>query len=65
MHHIKPTVTSHRGKQRTGKGFSLNELKAAGVTKHQARVAGLPVDVRRKSTNDANVEAIKAYMNKA
>jgi len=65
MHHIKPTITSQKGKQKTGKGFSLNELKAAGVTKHQARLASLPVDVRRKSKNEANVDAIKAHIKKA
>jgi large subunit ribosomal protein L13e len=64
MHHIKPAVTKKNGKQKKGKGFSLNELKAAGVSRQQARQAGLPVDVRRKSQHDPNVEAIKAHAKK-
>ena len=65
MHHIKPTITKQNGKQKPGKGFSLNELKNAGVNKQQARQIGLPVDVKRKSAHDENVETIKAHAQKA
>jgi ribosomal protein L13E len=65
MHHIKPTITSQRGKKKTGKGFSPNELKAAGISKQQAKQAGLPVDERRKSEHEENVAAIKAHAKKA
>ncbi len=61
MHHIKPIITKQNGKQKPGKGFSVNELKAAGISKQQARQAKLPVDLRRKSSHDGNVEAIKAH----
>jgi large subunit ribosomal protein L13e len=64
MHHIKPTITNQKGKPRNGKGFSINELKAAGVSKQQAQQAGLPVDVRRKSEHEENVSAIKAHAKK-
>jgi ribosomal protein L13E len=64
MHHIKPSITNQRGKQKTGKGFSPDELKAAGVSKQQAQQAGLPVDMRRKSSHDENVAAIKAHTTK-
>ena len=64
IHHVKPTITSQKGKRKQGKGFSINELKAAGVSKQQAQQAGLPVDVRRKSSHDENVEAIKAHAKK-
>jgi len=64
MHHIKPTILSQRGKQKVGKGFSPDELKAAGISKQQARQAGLPVDMRRKSSHDENVDAIKAHTKK-
>ena len=64
MHHIKPLITSQRGKQKQGKGFSPNELKAAGSSKQQARQAGLPVDMRRKTSHDENVAAIKAHAKK-
>jgi large subunit ribosomal protein L13e len=65
MHHVKPTITAQNGKQKQGKGFSPDELKAAGISKQQAKQAGLPVDMRRKSSHDENVEAIKAHAKKA
>jgi ribosomal protein L13E len=61
MHHIKPVITKQNGKHKTGKGFSPDELKAAGISKQQAWQAGLPVDMRRKSSHDENVAAIKAH----
>jgi len=64
MHHIKPTVKNRYGKQKQGKGFSINELKAAGINKQQAKQAKLPVDVRRRSSHDENVEAIKVHAKK-
>ena len=64
MHHIKPLITKQNGKQKAGKGFSINELKAAGINKQQAFQAGLPVDVRRRSEHEVNVAAIKAHTTK-
>mgnify|MGYP001268946610 CR=1 FL=1 len=65
MHHIKPTITKQNGKQKPGKGFSPNELKQAGVTKQQAKQIGLPIDIKRKSTHEENVETIKAHAQQA
>lgn len=65
MHHIKATIIKPNGKQKNGKGFSVNELKAAGISKQQAKQAKLPVDLRRKSQHEANIEAIKAHTKKA
>jgi large subunit ribosomal protein L13e len=65
IHHVKPTVTKKNGKTKQGKGFSPNELKAAGVSKQQAQQAGLPVDVRRKSEHEKNVATIKAHVKTA
>jgi ribosomal protein L13E len=64
MHHVKPIIISQRGKQKKGKGFSPDELKAAGISKQQAYQAGLPVDMRRKTSHDENVKAIKAHAKK-
>ncbi len=62
MHHIKPVITKQNGKQATGqKGFSPNELKEAGVNKQQAQKLGIRIDVKRKSTHQANVDCIKAH----
>jgi large subunit ribosomal protein L13e len=65
IHHVKPTVSKQNGKKKKGKGFSPNELKAAGISKQQAQQAGLPVDMRRKSEHEENVAAIKAHTKKA
>ena len=65
MHHVKPTILKPDGKQRSGRGFSPDELKKAGLTAADARRIRLPVDFRRKTAHDENVEALKAHFAKA
>lgn len=65
MHHIKPTVNKKNGKQKTGQGFSPNELKEAGISKQEAQKMKLRVDGRRKTCHAKNVETIKAHKPKA
>jgi large subunit ribosomal protein L13e len=64
MHQIKPKILKPDGKQRSGRGFSSEELKKAGLNPAEARRLELPVDRRRKTAHDQNVEAIKAYVEK-
>ena len=64
MHHIKPKILKPDGKQRSGRGFSLEELKKAGLNPAEAKKLELPVDKRRKTAHDQNVKAIKAHMEK-
>jgi ribosomal protein L13E len=64
MHHIKPKILKPDGKQRSGRGFSREELKKAGLNPTEAAKLGLPTDLRRKTAHDENVEAIKAYAEK-
>jgi large subunit ribosomal protein L13e len=64
MHHIKPKINKKDGKQREGRGFSAEELKKAGLTPTEAKKLEIPVDKRRKTAHDQNVEAIKAYVEK-
>ena len=61
MHHMKIVITKQNGKQSEGKGFSLNELAKAGLTKQDAKKIGVRLDIKRKSTHDENVETIKAH----
>jgi large subunit ribosomal protein L13e len=61
MHHIKPKITKKDGKHRDGRGFSLEELEKAGLNKAEAKKLEIPVDKRRKTAHDQNVEAVKAY----
>jgi ribosomal protein L13E len=65
MHHIKPTIYKHDGKQKSGKGFSPKELAKAGINRLQARQMGLPVDYRRQTAHDENIENIKTHAEKA
>ncbi|KAH7861640.1 hypothetical protein Vadar_028764 [Vaccinium darrowii] len=52
-------------KLRAGRGFSLEELKAAGIPKKLAPTIGIPVDYRRRNHSlealQTNVQRLKAY----
>ena len=65
MHHLKIIITKQNGKQKTGQGFSPNELKEAGVNKQEAKQMGFRVDVKRKSTHQENVACIKSHAKEA
>ncbi|QID81654.1 60S ribosomal protein L13B [Saccharomyces pastorianus] len=62
-----PTVKYNR-KVRAGRGFTLAEVKAAGLTAAYARTIGIAVDHRRQNRNqeifDANVQRLKEYQSK-
>jgi len=55
-------------KIREGYGFSLMELKSAGVHKREARGLGIKVDHRRRNKSEegmkVNVERLKVYKSK-
>jgi len=59
-----PTV-KYNIKARTGKGFTIEELKVAGIPKKFARTVGIAVDHRRRNKSDEslarNVQRLKAY----
>ncbi|KAK4052252.1 60S ribosomal protein L13 [Microbotryomycetes sp. JL221] len=52
-------------KLRAGRGFTLDELKAAGVRRKQALSVGIPVDHRRRNRSEEglklNKERLEAY----
>jgi len=50
---------------REGRGFSLAEIQAAGLNAGEAQILGIPVDLRRKSTHEENVEILKEYITAA
>jgi large subunit ribosomal protein L13e len=49
-------------KLREGKGFSVGELRAAGLTLKEAEDLGLRVDRRRMSVHSWNVELLQRLM---
>ncbi|KAJ1555879.1 60S ribosomal protein L13 [Cladochytrium tenue] len=62
-----PTVR-YNHKLRAGRGFSLDELKSAGIGKRYARTIGIAVDHRRKNRSEEslqlNVARLKEYQSK-
>lgn len=57
----KATVyTSTRRKRlREGRGFSLEEIRRAGLTLYKAKKLGIPVDKRRKTAHPQNAQTLK------
>ncbi|PRT56063.1 60S ribosomal protein L13 [Wickerhamiella sorbophila] len=59
-----PTLRYNR-KTRAGRGFSLDELKAAGIPRNYARTVGIAVDHRRQNRSvegfELNVARLKDY----
>jgi large subunit ribosomal protein L13e len=50
---------------REGRGFSVAEVQAAGLNPGEAQILGIPVDLRRKSTHEENVEVLKEFIKSA
>jgi len=69
---LRPLVHSqtlkYNSKTRLGRGFTLQELKQAGINPHQAKGIGIAVDFRRvdrsADTLNANVQRLKLYKSK-
>jgi large subunit ribosomal protein L13e len=59
---LKPIVFKRSGGQRLGKGFSLGELKAVGLNPKQALKLGIPLDIRRKTIHEENVEKLRKFL---
>ncbi len=58
-------VSSRRGTEmvlRAGKGFSMGEVKGAGVPFRLVKKWGLPLDTRRRSVLEDNVSAVKNWV---
>jgi large subunit ribosomal protein L13e len=62
-----PTIRYNK-KVRAGKGFTIEELKAAGIYKALARTIGIAVDHRRRNKSveslQLNVQRLKEYRSK-
>jgi len=56
--HQYPVVLGSRGTPRKGRGFSLGELREAGISLEEARRLGIYVDKRRDTVHPENVEVL-------
>jgi large subunit ribosomal protein L13e len=72
LQNLRPVVLSctnrYAGRPRIGRGFSLEELRKAGLTAAFAQTVGISVDHRRKNRSlesiQRNVARLKAYKEK-
>jgi ribosomal protein L13E len=64
MHRINPSIQKSDGRHRSGKGFSVEEIKKAGLDQSEAKKMKIPVDKRRKTAHDANILELKAFKEK-
>jgi large subunit ribosomal protein L13e len=53
---VRGQTVRYNTKQRVGRGFTLEELKAAGLTQNRARQVGIAVDFRRTNKSNESVE---------
>jgi len=61
MTSIKPIIFKKDGKKRCGKGFSREELKKARLSLREALKLSIPIDSRRKTIHEENVNTIKKF----
>ena len=62
---VRGQTVQYNRKLREGRGFTLGELKEAGIGRKEARGVGIAVDHRRRNLSEEgkklNVERLKAY----
>eukprot|EP00695_Tsukubamonas_globosa_P003220 TRINITY_DN51_c0_g1_i8.p1 TRINITY_DN51_c0_g1~~TRINITY_DN51_c0_g1_i8.p1 ORF type:complete len:178 (+),score=68.16 TRINITY_DN51_c0_g1_i8:62-595(+) len=65
---VRPPTAKYNMKTRLGRGFTLEELKAAGVNVRVASTIGISVDRRRVNSSqeamNVNVQRLKEYTSK-
>ena len=59
---VEARVLKINGKQRCGRGFSCEELKRTGLSLKEALRIGIPVDLRRRSSHEQNVDVLKGFL---
>ena len=52
-------TSTRRPRMREGRGFSLGEIRRAGLTLHEAKRLDMPIDKRRKTSHPTNVQTLK------
>jgi len=60
----RPTVNSRHGfsmHEREARGYSFGELESAGIGRGDVRRLSIPVDIRRRTALEHNVERLKGW----
>lgn len=65
---VQCSTQMHNGRSRLGRGFTLDELKKAGLSATTARAYGIAIDFRRRNASEGalntNVQRLKLYRSK-
>jgi len=59
---VYAVVLKKNGKPRKGRGFSREELRRVALDYAKASRLRIPVDLRRKTLHEENVEKLKEYL---
>lgn len=59
---LKPIVYRKRRRVRLGRGFSRDELREVGLSLKEARKYGIPVDPRRRTKHEENIEMLRQHL---
>jgi len=67
--YVKPPILlKNRGiskNLRYGRGFSVSEIKKAGLNIEKAKSMGIPIDVRRRSCHEWNIRILQELLVKS
>ena len=55
-------LVKRKRRVRPGRGFSRAELREAGLSVKEALKLGIPVDVRRSTRHEENIEALRSFL---
>jgi ribosomal protein L13E len=58
----RPKVFKNDGKQRSGRGFSRKELQQAGSNPKEVLRLHIPLDLKRRTIHEENVETLKKLL---
>jgi large subunit ribosomal protein L13e len=61
----RPVIVRYKGIERgfrVGRGYSIGEIRAAGLNLKLAKYLNIPIDPRRRSIHNENVESLKKFI---
>ncbi len=65
---LSPVLRKDAGKEpkmRKGRGFSKGELEAVGLDFKKALKMGIPIDKRRKTVHEWNIQTLREWLEKS